>query len=388
MTPSRRKFRIVVVSPLLPVGPAHPRGRSLFETVTRFGDSVEVEAVCPITTYPSFLRPRSYSYVRPQHGFQPPGLNVTYLEYGVLPILSRPINGALCYRRLSDRLERLRPDLILNSWLYPEGYAAMQWSRQSSVPIVHYCIGSDLRRIPDPFTGLFTRRVLKNANGVIAVSSDLARLAIALGASPAVTHTVHNGVNRAQFHPMPQAEARRALGLPQDGRVILYTGDLKLSKGLADLVHSAASLKGDSVHFHLLGEGPNRQQLERLIQRLGLENRITFHGHTPNAQLPTWLAACDVFTLPSHSEGCPNVILEARACGRPIVATNVGGIPEITGPENAILVPPHHPHQLAKALNEALERQWDESAIAAGLNSWDDVACNVLQICSQVLQSS
>jgi glycosyltransferase involved in cell wall biosynthesis len=97
------------------------------------------------------------------------------------------------------------------------------------------------------------------------------------------------------------------------------------------------------------------------------------------------MAACDVFCLPSHSEGCPNVIVEARACGRPVVATNVGGIPEITTPQSAILVPPGSPVELAKCLLEALNRDWNPIQIAAGLSPWDEVSKQSFQVCEEAM---
>ena len=118
---------------------------------------------------------------------------------------------------------------------------------------------------------------------------------------------------------------------------------------------------------------------------MNLTGRFTLPGHVANSEVATWFAACDVFCLPSHSEGCPNVIIEARACGRPVVATTAGGISEVTSPDNAILVEPRSPEDLAGALLAALERDWDPLKIAAGLCSWDEVAARAFAVCRRAL---
>ena len=89
----------------------------------------------------------------------------------------------------------------------------------------------------------------------------------------------------------------------------------------------------------------------------------------PSDEVAVWMAAADVVTLPSYMEGCPNVILEALACGRPVVATHVGGIPEIMDDECGLLVPPREPAALAQALASVLDTTWDSAAISSTLGS-------------------
>src|SRR4051794_16175303 len=99
-----RRPKIAVISPLLPIRPGSHRGHSLYETTKLFSQWAEVKAFCPVTVYPKYLEPRSYTYLRPQPGFSPPGLDVTFLEYSVVPVLSRPINGLLCHRVLNPHV--------------------------------------------------------------------------------------------------------------------------------------------------------------------------------------------------------------------------------------------------------------------------------------------
>jgi glycosyltransferase involved in cell wall biosynthesis len=131
------------------------------------------------------------------------------------------------------------------------------------------------------------------------------------------------------------------------------------------------------------------QELRQRASESDLKGRVLFTGPEPPHQIARWLAASDVFCLPSHSEGCPNVIIEALSCGRPVVATDVGGIPELIGPRCGILVPPQNPAQLVQGLSKALDKSWDQEKIAASYQrSWDDMARETYQVACLVARKS
>ena len=125
----------------------------------------------------------------------------------------------------------------------------------------------------------------------------------------------------------------------------------------------------------LLGDGDVRASTEAALRPLG--ERVLFAGLRPLGEVPTWLAACDLLTLPSHHEGTPNVLLEALASGRRVVATRVGGIPDVVSrPELGQLVPPHDPAALAVALGRALDEPYDPAVVASlgARGGWDESA--------------
>ena len=163
--------------------------------------------------------------------------------------------------------------------------------------------------------------------------------------------------------PSPVTEAekirlRAALGLASTASVLLSVGRLSLEKGHADLLRALAQMQeeeGAGFHSHLLivGDGPERSHLHALCSELRLNDIVHFTGYQSDV-LP-YYALSDVFVLPSHSEGNPNVLLEAMAAGVPTVATAVGGVPEILTHEvNALLVPKHDIAQLANAIRRLL----------------------------------
>jgi len=163
------------------------------------------------------------------------------------------------------------------------------------------------------------------------------------------------------FAPVPEkqkSELRRQLGLDDATRVLLSVGRLSREKGHADLIQAVPKimdLAGNSpLHLIIVGEGSERPRIEELCRNLRLTDVVILTGQQEN--INPYYSIADVFLLPSHSEGCPNVLLEAMAAGVPVVATKVGGIPEVvTNGRDAILVNKHDPAGLAAATAKILQ---------------------------------
>lgn len=163
------------------------------------------------------------------------------------------------------------------------------------------------------------------------------------------------------FVPVPEkqkAELRRRLGLDQGTRVLLTVGRLSREKGHLDLVQAFSRTISLACHSRLrlviVGDGPERPRIERCCQDLGLAGLVTLTGQQEDVN--PYYSIADVFVLPSHSEGCPNVLLEAMAAGVPVVATEAGGIPEtVTNGKDAILVKTQDRDGLASATARILK---------------------------------
>ena len=146
----------------------------------------------------------------------------------------------------------------------------------------------------------------------------------------------------------------------------------------------------EDILLTLVGTGPLEPELRELIQKYGLEDHVWLMGARPHEEVALWMNACDLFCLPSWMEGCPNVVVEARASGKPVVASNVGGIPDlIPDARYGLLVPPRDTQALAKALQLALEREWHHETILAlaHQHTWRDVARETYQRLQSVAQS-
>lgn len=290
------------------------------------------------------------------------GIAVEHPRYWYTPGVLRGQYGRFfeaSVRPAFDRAVRaFEPDIVLATWAYPDGWAAVRLARRHGLPVAVLVHGSDVRRM-DEFAArrAGTREALCEADGVIAVSADLAARVVALGAAPERVATVLDGVDRTLFHPGDRAAARQRLGLADDRRHLLYIGNLLPVKGVDVLLQACQAMdaKRQDWRLHLVGDGAERARLQAQAQSAGLADRVVFHGAQPHAALPDWLRAADLFVLPSRSEGIPNVLLEASACGTPYVASRVGGIPEIAALGAGVLVPPEQPQALAGAIDAALQ---------------------------------
>lgn len=378
-------MRILVVTSQFPIAGEPTRGRPLLQTVRELARLAEVRVVSPVATYPRWARPRSYLFREADAAWRVEGCEVEYLSYPALPALTRPLNGWSCARTLAAPLRRFAPHVVLAYWLYPDAFGAMRAARDAAVPLVAGARGSDLR-VRDPVSRLLTRPVLHGAQRVLVVSEDLGRVASArYGADPARIRVVPNGCDAAIFHPRDRARARSALDVGDDARLVLYVGRLVAEKGLRELLDAACILSRQDprVELALVGDGPLRPELDSRIAALQAP-RVRLVGPQAPAQVAQWMAAADVVALPSYSEGHPNVLVEALACGRPVVGTRVGGIPEVVDAACGRLVPPRDAAALAEALRETLAGDWDEALLAARFSrSWARVAEDTLRACEE-----
>ena len=291
------------------------------------------------------------------------GITVDYPRYLFTPKVLRAWYGhfyRFSVKSAFDRaLAEFRPDLIYAHWAYPDGWAAVELGHAAGLPVVIKVHGSDIL-VLGSYRGRRHRtiEVLQRADGIVAVSQDLARRMVELGARAGNIHVVYAGIDREVFRPGPRAEARRRLGLPPDIPIVLFVGNLLPVKGLDVLVEASSHLKKDGVKFSclLIGQGPMRDRLERQIAGLQLQEQIRMLGPKPNEELPEWYRAATLFVLPSRSEGLPTVLREAAACGTPFVASRVGGIPEIAHLVPSRLVQPEDARGLAHAIREMIER--------------------------------
>jgi teichuronic acid biosynthesis glycosyltransferase TuaC len=383
--------RIAVVTPAFPNSAEPYRGIFNYFSARALQPWAEVMVHCIVPAYPSarWLRPRGRTYARIDAAHVGlPGVAVSYHEYPALPFVTRTLNSRTCARRLRQILERQRPDLILAYWLHPEGTAAVRVGNALGIPVVVTALGSDLKLIPDPLTRRQIRKTLRRADYVLAVSDDLRRSALELGASPTRLRTIRNGCDAGVFHLQDRAPARLALGIPKEAEFLLFVGRLAVVKGPDVLLEAFAGLAAarPALQLTCIGEGPLAESLARRAAAPDLRERVRFVPRQTPEEVARWLAAANLLCLPSRSEGCPNVVVEALNCGRPVVGSRVGGVPELLDASCGILVPAGDPRALADALESALRREWDAAEIARlGGRTWDDVGRETYEVCRTVL---
>ena len=253
-------------------------------------------------------------------------------------------------RRIGTVLERRRPDLV-----HTHGYRAdIQGggvARRLGIPTVttvHGFTGGDWKN------RLYERlqlRAFRCSDAVVAVSAPLlARLE----AEPIPRERLHLVPNAAPTDepPLPRGEARRRLGVPEQGVVVGWVGRLSLEKGPDVFLRALAALEDPGVRGIVIGAGRERAALATLARRLGVEGRVIWSGSVPEAG--RLFPAFDCFVLSSRTEGTPMVLFEAMAAEVPVVATAVGGVPDVVSSAEASLVPSEDAGALAAAIRGVL----------------------------------
>jgi len=375
--------RVAVITHYFPIAEQPWRGHSAYQTVRALSKYVDVQVFATYPRYPRWFTTKHLPVRDIDKNYRPEGVRVQYLQYPAIPGISRFANARVAAATIEPFVRSYRPSVILSYWIYPDGGAAIRVGSRLGVPVVVKSIGSDLNRLNDPIVRACARSVLRRATLVTTVSDSLRRRALELGADPDRTVAILNGCDASIFHPADRVAARLSLNVPLDTELVTYVGSLDMTKGLGELVAAVSALaeKRPRLRAAIVGDGFAKGELETLIEARGLRGRIQMIAALPSAEVAPWIVASNLVALPSYSEGCPNIVVEALACGRAIVATNVGGIPELMDDRCGILVPPRDAAAFTSALDRALDTNFDEGLIAEHYSrSWDNVALDLIRL--------
>jgi glycosyltransferase involved in cell wall biosynthesis len=263
--------------------------------------------------------------------------------------------AAACLAAVLEDVRTRSSEMILCHWVLPSGPPAAAAAVLLGVPLVLVAHGSDVNRYARGALGLAARAACAAARRVVAVSEPLrATLVQRLGVARERTAVVPMGVGEPFTTQLPaRREAREALALAADDRVVFFAGDLVPEKGVPELLEAWETLARRAIRVKLVlgGGGPLREPAGRVRG----PSQAVFLGPIPQVELARWYRAADLFVLPSRSEGSPVTVMEALACGLPVVASRVGGIPDLVEDgATGWLVPPGDADALAAALEGAL----------------------------------
>jgi glycosyltransferase involved in cell wall biosynthesis len=357
-----QKYRTLVISNLYPS--AEFPGRGVFtehrlRNLVKSG-RVETRVLCPLPWFPSKSeRFGQYgAFARVARHDRRHGIDITYPKYPVVPKVGTAVSGLfMALSLLAAIRSQVRAgyqfDVIDAYYFYPDGVAAAivgAWLRK---PVVITAYGSDLNVLPNhPLVRAQIRWAAARASAITTVCGALKNVLIDLGTPADKVHVVLHGVDLDLFRPADDRVAlRQRLGL--SGPVCLSVGNLVELKG-HDLTIKALGLMPEGVLL-IAGDGPEAGSLRALVAREGLNDRVRFLGRLSQQELVEYYCAADAFVLSSSREGIANVIMESMACGTPVVATAVGGAPEvITVPEAGVLVGQRTPEAIADAIGRLL----------------------------------
>lgn len=309
-------------------------------------------------------------------------LEVHYTPYFYIPGTLRrftPQLMAWSIKTVFQPLLQWKPDAVLASWAYPDAAAVRKLLGASDLPMLGAVHGSDVHihcRVASRREQVVS--AFNTAAAVFSVSDELRSQLIDKGVEAHRIFVNYNGVDDLKFFPIDQSIARAAVQLPQDREIFLFVGNLIRSKGPFDLLEAykelakRGRLKNATVVF--VGRGQDQSLLELQATELEAqfpEARIFVRGAVPHEQINQWMNAADYLCLPSHSEGVPNVVLEAMRCGIPVLASRVGGIPEVLDESCGVLVPARDVDGIADGLEKIRATQWQRDEICSYSRKFD-----------------
>jgi len=251
--------------------------------------------------------------------------------------------------QLARRFRALRPQAAVLHHIGPLLYGGLAAKLAGINPILY--VEHDAWHYQNGHERLLAAACFRLIRPRVVAVSDQVRDALSRIAPRTPVTVIPPGVAMDRFMPGDKAASRRRLGIPADAQIVGSAGRLVPVKAHHVLIRALSQLPPQVV-CAIAGDGPELGNLRNLARKLGLEDRVHFLGHRDD--LWRVYPAFDVFCLPSEAEGLPRTILEAQACGVPVVATAVGGIPEALHPQASALVPPSDPTALARALSGIL----------------------------------
>ena len=346
-------IKIVIVTNLYPLPWQSTRGMFNFQQFSLLAKKMDVFLLVPVA-FPDWYKHRNQVEKNDR---------VKIVPYFYLPKFGRRFYGKLMTWSLKlsagKWLKNISPDKVLASWAYPDAVAALDLAKKINADFYLKVHGSDINMHASyPARAKQIVRMANRAKGILSVSKDLANKMVRLGVNRSLIKVIYNGVNLEKFKPVAGTEKCNE---------IIFIGNLKREKGVLELLDGFAKIaeKHPEIVLNYIGGGPMLTTLKNKVASLNLNNRVNFLGVLSHQELPGIIAKAKILALPSYNEGVPNVILEAMACGTTVVATSVGGIPEVVTSDTAILSEEISADGVAKALDSAITSSWSQTKIRA-----------------------
>lgn len=374
-----RPLRVLTLTTLYPSS-ANSRHGIFVETRLRkliAAAPVDLRVIAPVPWFP-FSAPsfgRYSQFARTPRAERRHGIDVVHPRYVVVPKVGTRLQPHSLARTMESAVEALLEqgwdfDVIDAHYFYPDGVAAAQVARRFSRPLVITARGSDINLIArQPRPRHLIQDAARRAAYVITVSAALKRELINLGIPGDLVEVIRNGVDTELFRPRDQACAREAFGLGSQP-LVAAVGNLVPEKGHDLVLRAVARL--DTAQVVIVGSGPEKQRLKTLARDLGLDDRARFMENMAQDKLAALYSAADVLALGSTREGWPNVLLEAMACGTPVVASDVGGVREIVRGETVgKIVGRRSPEDFALALRSVLDQGSDRERVRSFASQFD-----------------
>ena len=318
--------------------------------------------------------------------------NVEHAPMLYLPGVLKGLDGRWLSRSVSGAILRMKAegqvDVVDAHFAFPDGVGCVRVARRLGIPVFVTVRGVEVDQLQRRSLRRQIVNALGAATGVVSVSHTLRDVLVNAGVDGSAIRVIPNAIDREMFRPGERGEARLRLGLPPGGRLVVSVGNLVELKRHDVLVEALARARQDvpDLMLAILGGGDAQRgysaRLAELATRLGVGDAVKIVGRVPASRVADWLQASNLFALATSREGCCNAVLEALACGIPVVTTPAGDNAHfVRDGVNGRLVPIDDAGSLARALVETVRREtWDPRSISATLEvgDWNTVGRQVL----------
>jgi len=320
--------------------------------------------------------------------------NFIYLKQGLFDrLFLRGKYLDMMKKAITDNLPVKSYDLILVHFIYPLAIVAKEISDEYGIPYFLIAQGSDIHTHPslNPKVLPIFLDAIEGASTAIFVSQGLLNKAISVGYSGKNATVIPNGVNLSRFIAIPKKHAKEAIGIPVDRKCVGFLGNLLPVKGADRLVEIFSSIQKQAekpLHFMIIGDGSLRDSISE--EALSKNVKVDMRGYVPQMELNKFMSAMDVMIVPSRNEGWPCVILEANACGTPVVGSDNGGIPEAIGDHNLVIPDGYDfERRFAGKVVSVLSSPPNQDKLSSQAKqfAWDITAGKEIELYEQVLSS-
>jgi teichuronic acid biosynthesis glycosyltransferase TuaC len=390
-----KKPKILTFTSLFPHAGNPTQGLFVMERLRHLkeSDQVEIKVVAPLPWFPltnEKLNPYAWRAKNTPTEESSHGLSIYHPRYFLIPKLGMYMSPFSMVLACLPTLKKIIAqgydfDLIDAHYFYPDGIAATILGGLLNKPVVITARGSDLNQLPNYF---MPRQLIKwaanRADGIITVCAALKKPLQDMGIDESAITVLRNGVDLEKFSPQDPNPLRKRLGI--NATTLLSVGYLIDRKGHGLIIKAMTKLEG--INLLIAGDGPNKAELLLLIKELGLEDRVKLLGEIPHAELIEYYCAVDALVLASSREGWANVLLEAMACGTPVVASKVWGTPEVVADKEAgVLMAERSIQGVMDGVNKLLKTPpaREKTRIYAQEFSWEKTTQGQLDLFTKIL---
>ena len=387
-------MNLLLITNLFPTPSDPERGIFTLQLVKRLEKICNVTVVCPLPYFPKLSIFKKfdkwYQFALVPDEYIIDGIKVYSPKYPMIPKLSESNHALLMSIGLKSSIKKLNDkynfDAVNSQWLFPDSCAVDMAIKSLNIPHIATGLGCDINQ--DTYhdvKGPLILKMLNRATAITVVSNNLKNELINHKINSDKITVIPNGVDIDSFKIQDKNMCRERLGIKSLEPMVLYVGRLSEEKNIKSLIIAAEKLitKGNSFNLYIVGDGPLDAELKALSKQLKIEKHVHFVGKVDHSEISTWMSSTDFFSLPSIREGCPNVILEALGCGRPVISSNVGAIPDVVNEQSGILFDPNNIEEIVSSFMQAFSRSWDEVKITDSIKklTWENAAKNYLAVC-------